>query len=498
MGNLRHLDRVCRTTAIKSIGVILGLVGSPVNIHADIGDVLTQFHHPTPDWRDGFGFSVTGVGENILVGAPFDDTMGDDSGAAFLYSPHGNLLTSFYSPAPDTEDWFGRSVTAVGEHILISAIRDDTWIEDGGAAYLYDQQGRLLSTFFPPEPQALESFGNSLAVLDDRIAVGSYRRDGAGRTIGAGEVYMFNTRGQFLHTISNPTPEAMDQFGWSLSTVGTDRLVVAASGDSSTELGAGAVYLYDDDGSLLRTITNPTPGLFDNFGISVAGWDEGFVVTANLDDTASMNAGAAYVYDTDGNLVTTILNPRPDQDDQFGFQVEIVDGNIAIGAHGADGQFRDVGTTYLFQPDGTLLGEIEAPQARFGDGFGFSLGEVGGQLVVSSIRADDRSPDSGTVFLVDVTDQPRIPGDGDHDGDIDLADFRAMREMFGTENSINMLDITGDGNVGLADFQRLKSIFRPPSSAKAVPEPSALCLFIAGCGALALFGRRRRVRVSNV
>ena len=54
-----------------------------------VGDVLQTFLNPTPAANDQFGGAVAGVGNNVLVGAPFDDAVVgpffvENSGAAYL------------------------------------------------------------------------------------------------------------------------------------------------------------------------------------------------------------------------------------------------------------------------------------------------------------------------------------------------------------------------------------------------------------------------------
>jgi len=65
----------------------------------------------------------------------------------------GQLLHTFHNPAPAQDDQFGRSVTAVGDNLLVGAYQDDTGARDAGAAYLFDaHSGELLQTFLNPTP----------------------------------------------------------------------------------------------------------------------------------------------------------------------------------------------------------------------------------------------------------------------------------------------------------------------------------------------------------
>ena len=74
------------------------------------------------------GNSVAGVGGNILVGAYWDDPGGfTDAGSAYLFDGATDaLLLTIPNPASAVgDDWFGYSVAGVGGNILVGARRDD-------------------------------------------------------------------------------------------------------------------------------------------------------------------------------------------------------------------------------------------------------------------------------------------------------------------------------------------------------------------------------------
>jgi hypothetical protein len=98
-----------------------------------------------------------------------------------------------------------------------------------------------------------------------------------------------------------------------------------------------------------------------------------------------------------------------------------------------------------------------------------------------------------------VADLDRLPGDATLDGTVDLADFTALRNGFGTFTSWAGGDFDGDGIVSLNDFTLLRNNFGVSSAsdlatldawyATVVPEPT-----LAGTGvflALGLLARRR-------
>ena len=113
----------------------------------------------------------------------------------------------------------------------------------------------------------------------------------------AGAAYLFSTNGTLLTTFTNPTPAASDWFGCSVAAVGTDRVLIGAHCDDTGATDAGAAYLFSTNGTLLTTFTNPTPAAGDWFGYSVAavGTDR-VLIGAHCDDTGATDAGAAYLF----------------------------------------------------------------------------------------------------------------------------------------------------------------------------------------------------------
>jgi hypothetical protein len=76
------------------------------------------------------------------------------------------------------------------------------------------------------------------------------------------------------------------------------------------------------------------------------------------------DAGKVYVFDLDGNLLTTITSPMPKAEAFFGCEggVTIFQDMIIIGEYGADGESKAEGRAYVFAKDGNLLETLKAPE----------------------------------------------------------------------------------------------------------------------------------------
>ncbi len=216
------------------------------------GALIQAFQAPAPAEDDGFGSSVASVGGNVLIGAPFDDTGAVDAGAAYLFnSATGALVRTFQKGIPSAGDGFGSSVTSVGENVLIGAPFDDTGGPDVGAAYLFDGAGGGLIQFFPnPTPTQNDGFGSSVASVSENVLIGAPFDDTG--AVDAGAAYLFDgASGGLIQFFPNPTPAQNDGFGSSVASVGENVLIGApfdstdAVFDTTGVPNAGTVYLFE-------------------------------------------------------------------------------------------------------------------------------------------------------------------------------------------------------------------------------------------------------------
>ncbi len=360
---------------------------------------LTQtFLNPMPVVNDWFGNSVAVDGNWILVGAPLDGT----TGAAYLFdATTGALVHTFTDPTPASNGYFGGSVAVDGNWVLVGAERDNRRVPDAGAAYLFDATtGALLHTFTNPTPAPYDSFGYSVSVDGDHVLVGA-NGDNTGAPE-AGAAYLFDaTTGALVHTFTNPTPAASDNFSISVSVDG-DHVLVGADLDDTGAPNAGAAYLFDaTTGVLLHTFTNPTPAQDDVFGFSVSVDGDRVLVGADLDDTGAPDAGVAYFFDaTTGALVHTFTNPTSAGGDQFGYSVSVDGDHVLVGADLDDTGAPDAGAVYLFDATtGALVHTFINPTLAGFDAFGYSVSVDGDHVLVGAPFDDTGAPAAGAAYL---------------------------------------------------------------------------------------------------
>jgi hypothetical protein len=368
---------------------------------------LLNFTNPTLAQYDLFGQSLAAVGSDlVLIGAPYNGIGAANSGVAYLLDLAGHVLTTFTNPTPELYDSFGNAVAAVGTNqVLIGTPYDSTGATNSGAAYLFDLAGNVLTTFTNPAPSWNDNFGYALtAVGSDRLLISAFRDD-TGKT-DAGAAYLFDLGGNLITTFTNPTPAMGDWFGYSVAALGTNRVLIGALYDHPGAISAGAAYLFDLAGNLLSTFTNPS-GVEDFFGYSVAtvGSDR-VLIGAPYNDAGATNSGTAYLFDLAGNVLTTFTNPAPKFRAQFGYSVAVagVRGDrVLIGAPNYN--TTNAGAAYLFDLAGNLLIAFNNPTPATADDFGCAVAAVGAdRVLLGADTAEAAGLHAGGAYLFTIRD----------------------------------------------------------------------------------------------
>ena len=115
----------------------------------------------------------------------------------------------------------------------------------------------------------------------------------------------------------------------------------------------------------------PSDGSNDDFfGRSVGIGTNKIVVGSPLDDDATTDAGAAYVYNLDGTGEVKITASDASFADQFGTKIAIGNNKIVVGCPFTDDDGNSSGSAYVYNLDGTNEVKITASDARFGQFFG--------------------------------------------------------------------------------------------------------------------------------
>jgi hypothetical protein len=238
-----------------------------------------------------------------------------------------------------------------------------------GAAYVFQRnQGGAgnwgqVKKLTASDAQDDDEFGISVAISGDTAVVGARLEDGAGTNRGAAYVFERNQGGPDdwgqAKKLTASDAEDSDYFGFSVAVSG-DAAVVGAQAEDGATIDRGAAYVYErDQGGAgnwgqVKKLTASDAASSDYFGSSVAVSGDTALVGALGEDGAGSERGAAYVYERDqggpGNWGQVKKLTASDAQDNDRFFVAAVSGDTTVvGAQTEDGAGTDRGAAYVFE-----------------------------------------------------------------------------------------------------------------------------------------------------
>ncbi|MFC6964599.1 FG-GAP repeat protein [Halocatena marina] len=277
-----------------------------------------------------------------------------------------------------------------------------------GAATGVAQHQQLLAD----DGAANDEFGTSVAIdrATETIVVGASNDDNANGT-DAGAVYVFTCqKNQFvqIQKLLASDGQAQDFFGTSVAIDG-DTIVVGAIGDDENGDFAGAACVFERQGDAFtetQKLLASDGQAQDFFGDSVAIAGDTIVGGAPLENENGMEAGAAYVFERqDGSFAETqkLLASDVQAGDEFGTSVAIVEDLIIVGALFADNENGvDTGVTYVFERQGDAFTETQtllADDGQAGDRFGGSVAIAGDTIVIGALSENTNGEEAGAAYV---------------------------------------------------------------------------------------------------
>lgn len=358
-----------------------------------------------------------------------------------LLLPAALLLAAIAGPVEAQEPNFARSLALTESELFVG--QPVNWYGPGtvytyglDAAGAWEERGRLVAS----DADRLDDFGREIALDGNTLAVSAPRkRDGAG------VVYVFERDGaeaEWRETAAlAPAGDGFGEYGAALHLAGDDLLVGAPGLE-----GTGGVHHYRRDGGgwALQQVLRPegvTEGA--RFGMALAGAAGRLLVGA---PGAAEGHGGAFAFQqaSDGTwgAPMEIQLPRPEEGDparggwsllvdgerafvgapgsgeiilleegaggweaagsvsvadlpnnsEFGYSLELVDGELWVGAPGVNGNY---GLVYRFAPEGpdgwqagVPVGEEWTEGSSWPFMFGFSIAAAGDRAVIGMPQRD--------------------------------------------------------------------------------------------------------------
>lgn len=378
-------------------------IGSKVATTADgipflwnTGDVSTasnsqlRISNPNPTTDDNFGISVDISYNRYIVGAYRQDNGANSSvnqGAAYVYDHSGTLLNTLTASDQSNNDYFGIRVAIGANTIAVGAYGDDYNGNESGSVYIFNLSGTQITKIYPSDPAAYDYFGYNVKIYNGNIYSVSY-----GKSTYAGAFYIHNRSGTQLKKVTAPDGASNDYFGTGFD-VGNGLVVAGAYGDDDNGSSSGSVYVFDYAGNYIKKIKPSDGAASAYFGVSVAVGCGRIVVGAWGDSDKGTNAGAVYIFDLNGTQLRKIYSPGFHIGDKFGSKVGVGSGRIGVSCYRhANVAFDYVGKIYLYDLDGNYVDTAQQSDPYAGS-FEFDFGAGGivikdGKIIIGHPTAE--------------------------------------------------------------------------------------------------------------
>jgi len=229
------------------------------------------------------------------------------------------LWNSNYVEAPQyNSHYLGASIAIDDELLVVGAPGDDTVGADAGAAYIFTNETgdwELQDSLSIPDGQLNTDFGAAVAITGDLAFVGAPKHDHGPFAFQSsrGSVFVFRQiRNSWIHeaTLTSPSPSTAGNFGASLAySHGT--LVVGSPNDDTRANNAGSISVFsfeNGDWTVGTELTASNGAEDDGFGTSVAIDDDVIVVGAPDRTLLLSENGLPYIANPGGVYVFRKVN----------------------------------------------------------------------------------------------------------------------------------------------------------------------------------------------
>ncbi len=205
---------------------------------------------------DKFGRSVDVDDDLIIVGAEFADAGASNTGAAYIFRNTGReWVQEVKLTASDGafHDQLGVSVSISGDVALAGAhweSPNDLVVAGSAYAFRYDgEQWSEEQKIIASDAEVSDFFGISVSVVGDHAVIGAFRDDDAcpeSPNCDSGSAYVFQYDGaQWIEKAKLVPADTFnfDQFGFGVD-IGADAIVVGAIEDDDGGLDSGSAYIF--------------------------------------------------------------------------------------------------------------------------------------------------------------------------------------------------------------------------------------------------------------
>jgi len=374
---------------------------------------------------DFAGSTVAIDGDYALVGVPFSDVKGSNSGMALLYHYDGSDWVEEKALIPNDEfqvNRFGESVSISGDIAIVSASFDDQNGNSRGSAHIFARDkgglgnwGLVKKLTIGDSVSSSLSFVRSVSISGDMAIVGVLKGNN-GTVSSSAQIFSRNQGGQenwgLVSELVAPDGVGGDQFGLSLAISG-DVAMVGATGDDDKGNESGSVYVFTQDKSglgnwgLVRKLVAFDGREDHQFGFSISISGDIALIGAVGDDDNGFRGGSAYTFirnkggQENWGFESKLVAPDGAAVRYFGHSVSVSGGLAMVGAPLVSGR-RGSGSAYIFarnEGEWNFLNKLVPPDGVIDDRFGHSVSISGDRSLVGSPFDDENGRHSGSAYI---------------------------------------------------------------------------------------------------
>ena len=369
---------------------------------------------------DSFGGAVSMSGGTILVGAIGDDDRGEGSGSVYVYERSNGAwtrvakLTAFDGAQGDN---FGWRVCMSNGTAVVGALYDDDLGNASGSAYVFERVGGAwthVAKLRASDGAEGNLFGSSVSVSGATVVVGAFGNYNHGEPTGSAYVYE-KIAGVWTEVAKLVASDgaSLDNFGISVSVSG-DTAVVGAWQDDDLGSASGSAYVFERAGGVWTQTAKlmASDGVAgDAFGGSVSVVDDSILIGARADANSS---GSAYVFERIGDVwsqVAKLTSSDGAAGDSFGTSVSRDGDTVMVGASERDDRGESSGSAYVFKKIGQnwrQAAKITASDGMAWDYFGWGVSISGGTAIVGAWGDDELGENSGSAYVFDLHCGPQL------------------------------------------------------------------------------------------
>ncbi len=329
-----------------------------------------------------FGFAVDVYEDTAVIGAPWETEAGIETeqslldletnvgtGAVYIFSRNDgawDFVQKLTPPNVTTGDEFGYAVAIDGDTLVVGAPYADGDEADQGMAWVFrltDDTWELETELTSPNPAAMGSFGQAVALNGDQVLIGASLEDVESSDDGRAYYFARNeTSWELASTLVASNSIEESQLG----------LAVDLDGNTAIIGAQGAAYIFDlsDCAETCNEVQQlvPDDAQSDNFGLSVGISNDTAVVGA-----PNAEASAVYIFSGENwDLKQTIDG---DTAPYLGWSVSINTTTLVIGVPQLteDSELGQVQVYAETDGDWQLAETLSASDGTVGDGFGWAV-----------------------------------------------------------------------------------------------------------------------------